>query len=45
MATSYGKIHILLMYSDLNKYLFIWLHRVLVVDAGNFSYSLWDLVP
>ena len=45
MVTSYGKIYVLLMYSDLNKYLFIWLCRVLVVDAGNFSYSLWDLVP
>ena len=45
MVTSYGKIYILLIHSDLNKYLFIWLRRVLVVDTGNFSYSLWDLVP
>ena len=31
--------------SIFKKYLFIWLRRVLVVDTGNFSYSLWDLVP
>ena len=44
MVTSYGKIYILLIYSDFKK-IFVWLHQVLVVDAGNFSYSLWDLVP